>query len=784
MSSSAGSLVLASFCAARRMNFCLFIASSRARIDFWRPTKSGTTMCGKTMMSRSGRSGTRSPAVWGCGSRGSRFSFRKSIRPPFPYAVSAAFWKRMIGCSLLVTTSSEMRTSLMFGCDGMSYITSSMMFSMMARSPRAPDLRLSASRAIAERAPSVKRRCTPSISKSFWYCRVRAFFGSFRMRTSAVSSSSSSVAMTGSRPTNSGISPNLRRSSVCTSCRRSLMLRSSLRRISAPKPIPLTPMRRRMMSSSPTKAPPQTNRMLVVSTCRNSCWGCLRPIYIGAEAHSLDPDAPADDVVEPHEGPPADEQDVGRVDLQELLLGMLAAALGRDAGGRPFDDLEQRLLHALARHVARDRGVVALARDLVDLVDVDDAALALLDVVVRVLEEREDDVLDVLTDVAGLGQAGGVGDRKRHLEEAGERLRQQRLAAAGRPDEQDVRLLKLDVTRHELRVDALVVVVDRNREDLLGALLPDHVLVEDLLDLGRLRHRRGGGESLLLVDLLRDDVVAEVDALVADVDRGAGDQLADFVLALATERADEVAAAIVTVLRHGAPLRLRELARPGHDDLVDESVLDRLLAGQEEVPVGVLLDLLEALPGVLDQDVVHLLAQPDDLARLDVDVGRLALHPAERLVDHDTGVGQREALALGSRREEPRGHAGRLPHAQGRHLGLDVLHGVVDREAGGHRAPRRVDVHVDVLLRVLGLEEEELGHDQVGEVVPDRGTQDHDPVAQEARVDVVGPLAATGLLDDDGNEIGVHGRGRFVAASADCTGFGFHGQRFPPVMTA
>ena len=34
------------------------IASSSALIDFSRPTKSGTTMCGKTMMSRSGRSGT------------------------------------------------------------------------------------------------------------------------------------------------------------------------------------------------------------------------------------------------------------------------------------------------------------------------------------------------------------------------------------------------------------------------------------------------------------------------------------------------------------------------------------------------------------------------------------------------------------------------------------------------------------------------------------------------------------------------------------------------------
>src|SRR2546421_5049837 len=83
MSSSVGSLVLASFCAASRMNFCLFIASSSARIDFWRPTNSGTTMCGKTMMSRSGRRGTRSPLPWGGWSFGSRLSFRKSIGPPF-----------------------------------------------------------------------------------------------------------------------------------------------------------------------------------------------------------------------------------------------------------------------------------------------------------------------------------------------------------------------------------------------------------------------------------------------------------------------------------------------------------------------------------------------------------------------------------------------------------------------------------------------------------------------------------------------------------------------------
>src|SRR6202167_4532558 len=51
------------------------------------------------------------------------------------------------------------------------------------------------------------------------------------------------------------------------------------------------------------------------------------------------------------------------------------AALGRPRGDGAFHDLQKRLLHALARHVARDRGVVGFAADLVDLVDIDDAAL-------------------------------------------------------------------------------------------------------------------------------------------------------------------------------------------------------------------------------------------------------------------------------------------------------------------------------------------------------------------------------------------------------------------------
>src|SRR5207249_8793601 len=83
------------------------------------------------------------------------------------------------------------------------------------------------------------------------------------------------------------------------------------------------------------------------------------------------------------------------------------------------------------------------------------------------------------------------------------------------------------------------VVVDRHGEGLLGLLLPDHVLVQHLLDLGRDRDLSDRlGDLPLLV--FRQDLVAERDALVADVDRRPGDELPDRVLRLAAERAAEV----------------------------------------------------------------------------------------------------------------------------------------------------------------------------------------------------------------------------------------------------
>src|SRR5207249_12225827 len=107
----------------------------------------------------------------------------------------------------------------------------------------------------------------------------------------------------------------------------------------------------------------------------------------GAKADLLVADAMLDQPLEAVERAAADEQDVGGVDLDEVLVRMFAATLGRDVGDGALQNLEERLLHAFPRHIAGNGGVVRLTSDLVDLVDIDDAALRPRDIEVRRLDQ-------------------------------------------------------------------------------------------------------------------------------------------------------------------------------------------------------------------------------------------------------------------------------------------------------------------------------------------------------------------------------------------------------------
>src|SRR6185437_4449841 len=180
---------------------------------------------------------------------------------------------------------------------------------------------------------------------------------------------------------------------------------------------------------------------------------------------------------------------------------------------------------------------------------------------------------------------------------------------------------------------------------------------------------------------------------------------------------------------------------------VDNPVLAGLLGREEIVTLGIPRDLLDRLAGMQRHQHVEPLAQAQYVLGMDFDVRSLTLETAERLMNHDVGIGQCEALALGTRRQQERGHRGSHADAQRRYVGLYELHRVVYSKAGRDRSARGIDVEMNVLVRVLGFQEQHLRDDKVGRRLVDGPDQEYDAFLQQARVDVVRALAASALLD-------------------------------------
>ena len=142
-------------------------------------------------------------------------------------------------------------------------------------------------------------------------------------------------------------------------------------------------------------------------------------------------------------------------------------------------------------------------------------------------------------------RGGGIGHGERHVQHFGQGLGQQLLAAAGGSDQQDVALVQSGcrflgfALSIPLPSQTFVVVVDRHRHHLLGCVLADHLLIQEALDVlrpwnggqgrGRFAALAGGwcglparliavaGVALTINQLFIQDLVAEIDAFVADV---------------------------------------------------------------------------------------------------------------------------------------------------------------------------------------------------------------------------------------------------------------------------
>ncbi len=138
---------------------------------------------------------------------------------------------------------------------------------------------------------------------------------------------------------------------------------------------------------------------------------------------------------------------------------------------------------------------------------------------------------------------------------------------------------------------------------------------------------------------------------------------------------------------------------------------------------------------------------------MNLNVGRLATESARRLMNEHAGVREAETHARGAAGEQDGRHRSGNAHTDGADARLDVLHGVVDGEAGIHRTAGGVDVQPDVLLGILTGQEEQLRHDDVGDLVVDGRPDEDDSVFEQPRVDVHPAFAPIRGLDDVRDQI-------------------------------
>jgi hypothetical protein len=69
-----------------------------------------------------------------------------------------------------------------------------------------------------------------------------------------------------------------------------------------------------------------------------------------------------------------------------------------------------------------------------------------------------------------------------------------------------------------------------------------------------------------------------------------------------------------------------------------------------------------------------------------------------------------------------------MSHADCRDIRFDILHGVIDSQSRGRYTTWGIEVQVNVLIRVLGLQKEHLRYDDIGHVILDLLSHKDDPI--------------------------------------------------------
>src|SRR5207249_2012257 len=176
-----------------------------------------------------------------------------------------------------------------------------------------------------------------------------------------------------------------------------------------------------------------------------------------------------------------------------------------------------------------------------------------------------------------------------------------------------------------------------------------------------------GRFPLLGKKLFIKDVLSKDDAVVADVNAGAGDQLFDFSVGFSAETAQgQICRPRHTCADYWVQYRLIFFIRQARnflsrlDHFVHQTIVFGLVGTHVIVAVAVPFHLFNWLARVMGNDGVQALLEPQHVFDPNLHIAGGAFRPAEDLMNHDIGIGEGVTFAFGPTAEEDGAHAGSL----------------------------------------------------------------------------------------------------------------------------
>ena len=265
---------------------------------------------------------------------------------------------------------------------------------------------------------------------------------------------------------------------------------------------------------------------------------------------------------------------------------MLSSALRRNIGYRTLENFQKCLLYALTAYITGNRGIFGFSCNLIYFIHIDNASFGFCNIKIRCLNQAQENVFNIFTDIACFCQGRSISNGKRNIQYSCQCLRKKRFTDTGRTEKKDIAFVQCNII-FILIVDSFIVIIYRNRKRNLGFILSDHIIVKHCFDFHRFREFTEILEILTVKAVVKFSVTSEKrgtkhDTFVTDIGTRALKQSSDNFLRLSAEGTGDHSLIIyIGHLRSSLSLCY---------NLVDQTVLHCLLSSHEVVTLCISCD--------------------------------------------------------------------------------------------------------------------------------------------------------------------------------------------------